>query len=297
MPEYQLRLGDSREVLQELDDASVDLICTDPPYNLGTYSTGNIKMSWRKEFNNDVADWDQRTFDPQDWLAPLKRVLKPTGTLFAFTSYNLIGRWHQVFDPEFDTFQFIVWHKTNPPPKLYRAGFLNSCELIVALWNKGHTWNFGRQRDMHNFIESPICGGSERVKDPRHPTQKPVAVLRRLIELATNPGDLVLDPFMGVGSTGVAALELGRRFVGVEIDPLYLAAAEKRMRAIAAPLTLAPREPYLPYVQRNRRKKGGRLTAAVGDGQEAAAVGDGQEAPPGLWSDDDQRINRDRTPS
>ena len=180
--------GDSRELISRLPDASVDLICTDPPYNLGGYSTGNIKMAWRSDFNNDVADWDQIAFDPEEWLAPFRRVLKPTGTLFAFTSYNLLGRWHEVFDPAFDTFQFIVWHKTNPPPKLRRAGFLNSCELIVCCWDRGHTWNFGRQRDMHNFIEAPICGGNERVRDPVHPTQKPLRVVRRLLELASGPG-------------------------------------------------------------------------------------------------------------
>ena len=97
----------------------------------------------------------------------------------------MLGRWHEVFDPAFDTFQFIVWHKTNPPPKLRRVGFLNSCELIVCCWDKGHTWNFTRQRDMHNFIEAPICSGHERVKDPVHPTQKPLRVLRRLLELAS----------------------------------------------------------------------------------------------------------------
>jgi DNA modification methylase len=220
--------GDSRALLARIPDSSVDLICTDPPYNLGGYSTGNIDMSWRKSFNNDVADWD-RAFEPADWLVEFRRVLKPTGTLFAFTSYNLLGRWHEAFDPVFDTFQFVVWHKTNPPPKLRRAGFLNSCELIVACWDKGHTWNFGRQRDMHNFIESPICAGRERTKDPVHPTQKPLRVLRQLVEWGSNPGDLVLDPFMGVGSTGVAAIELGRRFIGIELEETYLAAARRRI--------------------------------------------------------------------
>jgi site-specific DNA-methyltransferase (adenine-specific)/modification methylase len=143
----------------------------------------------------------------------------------------MLGRWHEVFDPAFDTFQFIVWHKTNPPPKLRRVGFLNSCELIVCCWDRGHTWNFGRQRDMHNFIEAPICAGAERVRDPVHPTQKPLRVLRRLLELASGPGDLVLDPFMGVGSTGVAAVEMGRRFVGIEIDEGYVGAAERRIEA------------------------------------------------------------------
>jgi site-specific DNA-methyltransferase (adenine-specific)/modification methylase len=135
----------------------------------------------------------------------------------------------------------ILTHNTNPPPKLRRAGFLNSCELIVCVWNKGHTWNFTRQKDMHNFIESPICMGKERVKNPVHPTQKPIKVLSRLIELATHPGDLVFDPFMGVGSTGVAALQLNRCFTGIEIDPAYFAAAEKRIQLAAfTPEVFAP---------------------------------------------------------
>lgn len=229
---WSASLGDSRQLLRAMPDASVDLICTDPPYNLGPYSRGNISMTWRSDFNNDLAAWDHEPFDPAEWLAEFRRVLKPTGNIFAFTSYNLLGRWHEVFDPAFDTFQLVVWHKTNPPPKLYRAGFLNSCELIVAAWDRGHVWNFGRQRDMHNFIEAPICGGRERVRDPKHPTQKPLAVMRRLVELGSRPGDLVLDPFMGVGSTGVAALESGRRFAGIEIDGPFFEAAVARLRAV-----------------------------------------------------------------
>ncbi len=91
---------------------------------------------------------------------------------------------------------------------------------------------------MHNFIESPICMGRERVKNPVHPTQKPVKVLSHLIKLATKPGDLVLDPFMGVGSTGVAALQLGRRFTGIEIDPAYFKAASKRIEGVTITPTL-----------------------------------------------------------
>src|SRR4029453_4472413 len=121
--------GERRGLLARLPDASVDLICTDPPYNLGGYSTGNIKMAWRSDFNNDVADWDQIVLDPEECAPPFGRVLRPTGTVFAFTSYNMLGRWHEVFDPAFDTFQFIVWPKTNPPPKLRRVGVPNSCDL------------------------------------------------------------------------------------------------------------------------------------------------------------------------
>jgi DNA modification methylase len=250
----RLHLGDSRDVLRTLPDSSIDLICTDPPYNLGRYSTGNIKMSWRSDFNNDVAGWDHVEFDPGEWLTEFKRVLKPTGTIFAFTSYNLLGRWHEAFDPAFDTFQFIVWHKTNPPPKLYRAGFLNSCELIIAAWDKGHVWNFGRQSEMHNFIEAPICAGRERLKAPKHPTQKPLAVLRRLINFATRPGDVVFDPFMGVGSTGVAAIELGRKFVGVEIDETYFDAAARRIAETVTPLRLD--EPTPEKARRNPARDG-----------------------------------------
>lgn len=223
---FRLVEGDSRTVLGRIPDKSVDLILTDPPYNAGEYSTGNISAEWRKSFNNDLAEWDKGSFRPEDWRDDFLRILAPTGNVFIFTSYNLFGRWHEVFDPLFDTFQFMVWHKTNPPPKLRRAGFLNSCELIVCLWNKGHTWNFGNQAEMHNFIESPICMGNERLE---HPTQKPLQVMRKLVRLASNPDDLVLDPFAGMGSTGVAALELGRRFIGIERDPSYYRAAHERL--------------------------------------------------------------------
>jgi len=226
---YQIHLADSYEHIKTISDSSVDLILTDPPYNLSPYSTGNIKLSWRKDFNNDLAEWDKKEFIPGDWVKEFKRILKVNGNIFAFTSYNLLGKWHEAFDPEFDTFQFMVWHKTNPAPKIRKAGFLNSCELIVCMWNKSHTWNFGRQNEMHNFIETPICMGAERVKSPNHPTQKPVKVLEHCIQLASNSGDVVFDPFMGVGSTGVAALNLDRNFIGIEADEKYFKAAQKRL--------------------------------------------------------------------
>lgn len=228
---YTLLQGDFFSLVKDIPDTSIDVILTDPPYNLGRYSTGNMTFTWRKEINNDLAQWDQKPFDPHDLLEPFLRILKPQGNIFAFTSYNLLGRWHEAFDEHFDTFQFMVWHKTNPVPKIRRAGFLNSCELIVCMWNKGHIWNFTTQREMHNFIETPICMGRERVKDPHHPTQKPLRVLRHILRIASNAGHHVLDPFMGVGSTGVAALEMGRNFTGMEIDPAYFEAACKRLEA------------------------------------------------------------------
>jgi len=232
MNEFHINLGNSYKLIKEIPDSYIDLILTDPPYNLSPYSRGNIKLPWRKEINNDLAEWDKREFKPCDWIREFKRILKPTGNIFIFTSYNLIGKWHEAFDPEFDTFQFMVWHKKNPIPKVRRAGFLNSCEIIVCMWNDGHIWNFTTQNEMHNFIESPICMGAERWKNPVHPTQKPIKVLMHIIKIATNEGSLVFDPFMGVGSTGVGALKLNRNFLGFEIDERYFKAAETRIKAV-----------------------------------------------------------------
>ena len=166
------------------------------------------------------------SFTPDDFI----RVLKPTGNLFIFCSYNLIGKYHELLDDKFDSFNFMAWHKTNPTPKFRKAGFLNSIELIVACWNKGHNWNFGKQNEMHNFIEGPICMGLERLKDPKHPTQKPLYPLKHILNIASNEGDVVLDPFMGVGSSGVASLQLNRKFIGFELDEKYYNASEKRLK-------------------------------------------------------------------
>ncbi len=227
---YLLIQADCMDILEHIPDGSIDLILSDPPYNLAKYSTGNMKFDWRGEINNDVAGWDLKELSPMDFITHFKRILSPSGNIFIFTSYNLLGKWHEVFDSEFDTFQFMVWHKTNPVPNIRKSSFLNSCELIVCMWNKGHTWNFSRQNDMHNFIESPICMGRERLKYPKHPTQKPLNILKHIINVASKENDLVLDLFMGVGSTGVAALESRRRFLGIEIDETYYHASEDRMR-------------------------------------------------------------------
>lgn len=230
-PDWQkcVIMGDSRDVIKRIPDNSIDFILTDPPYNLGQHSTGNIPLPGRSAMNNDVAEWDMVDFNPEEWAEDFIRILKPTGNLFIFTSYNQIGRWYNCLDHRFDTSNFMVWHKTNPAPKIFKAGFLNSCEMVFTCWNKKHTWNFSTQKDMHNFIESPICMRPERLSDPKHPTQKPVSILKRMIEIATNAGDIVFDPFMGVGSTGVAAIELQRRFIGIELDSKYFYAAKNRI--------------------------------------------------------------------
>ena len=222
--------GDSHRYLKKIPDSSIDFILTDPPYNIARYSRGNIPLPGRSEINNDLATWDQEEFVPSEWTEDFIRVLKPTGNLFIFCSYNLLGDWYKALDQKFDTTQFMIWHKTNPAPKIFKAGFLNSCEMIFCCWNKRHTWNFISQKEMHNFIESPICMSPERLKTPKHPAQKPVSILKKMISIASNTNDLILDPFMGVGSVGVAALELHRQFIGIEINRTYCEAARKRIK-------------------------------------------------------------------
>ena len=224
--------ADSRDILKRIPDNSIDFILTDPPYNLGQHSTGNIPLPGRTAMNNDVAEWDMIDFNPEEWADEFIRILKPTGNLFIFTSYNQLGRWYNCLDHKFDTSNFMIWHKTNPAPKIFKAGFLNSCEMIFTCWNKKHTWNFISQAEMHNFIESSICMKPERLSNPKHPAQKPIAILRKMIEIASNENDIVFDPFMGVGSTGVAALDLNRRYIGIEVDDVYFEAAKKRIEAV-----------------------------------------------------------------
>lgn len=220
---------DCKKLIKNIPDQSIDLILTDPPYNIGPYSSGNIKFKNRKDMNNDIADWDQDVIDPLCLVNDFVRILKPTGNIFIFTGSNYFGKWHSVLDPIFDTFQYMCWHKTNPTPSVRKSSFLNSIELIVCCWNKGHTWNFINQREMHNFMETSICMGHERLK---HPTQKPVKILQHIINITTNPGDTVLDPFMGVGSSGHAALNLSRNFIGYELEKEYFDMATERLNKL-----------------------------------------------------------------
>lgn len=225
-----LKKGDSLKLIKTIPENSIDLILTDPPYNIAKYSTGNINLKGRAPINNNLAKWDLVELSPEDWIDDFIRILKPSGNIFIFTSYNQIGKWHSCFDNKFDTTQFMIWHKTNPPPKIYKAGFLNSCEMIFCCWNKKHTWNFSTQRDMHNFIETPICMRPERLINPKHPTQKPISVLSKIIKIASNENDVVLDPFMGVCSTGIASLSLKRRFIGFELEEDYFIASRNRVK-------------------------------------------------------------------
>lgn len=237
---YKLFNEDCRKLMSRMPDRSVDLILTDPPYNISQYSTGNIPRNKKKEINNDIADWDKINIKPVEYVDEFKRILKPKGNIIIFTGYNQIGDWHNTFDKEFDTFQMFIWHKTNPAPKIFKSGFCNSCEFVIFLWNRGHTWNFSTQDKMHNFFESPICSYPERLRNPFHPTQKPLKLINHFISIASNENQIVFDPFMGVGTTGVSAVLNNRRFVGAEINEKYCIATDMRIRKLIYDVAYKP---------------------------------------------------------
>jgi len=112
---FEIKNGDAFQLIKEIPDNSIDLILTDPPYNLGEHSTGNLSFENRADINNDIEEWD-KGFDPTLLMDDFIRVLKPTGNLFIFCSYNLIGKYHELLDDKFDSFNFMAWHKTNPTP-------------------------------------------------------------------------------------------------------------------------------------------------------------------------------------
>lgn len=232
--------GKAEDVLPELPENVADMVFMDPWYNLDEAAT-EIEFEGRENLSKTASE--DRGFDPLWMVDPLKRLLVPEGNVFAFTSFNVFGRWHEVYDPLYDTFQFMVWHKVNPPTQVRKSSMLNSIEQVVCFWNKGHKWNFTKQNEMHNFHEGPICMGKERIKHPvtgktLHPHQKPLHALRKQILWCTDPGDVVLDPFGGVFSIGHAALELGRRVITVEMDDTYYKAGKERLERVAANPTI-----------------------------------------------------------
>ena len=147
---------DCLEYIKTIPDKSVDLILTDPPYNIAQYSTGNIPLPGRSAVNNDLGEWDLKEINPFDFVDDFKRILKPDGNIFIFTSYNLIGKWHEVFDPEFDTFQYFIWHKTNPMPKIFRNGFLT--ELNITKIQEYEKQILMRMKSISKDCRCPKCG-------------------------------------------------------------------------------------------------------------------------------------------
>ncbi|MEH3037886.1 MAG: site-specific DNA-methyltransferase [Sphingomonas adhaesiva] len=244
--------GDCIAAMMALPAKSVDMIFADPPYNLQL--GGELFRPDGSHVDAVTDDWDKfDTFQQYDaftraWLAEAHRILKDDGTIWVIGSYHNIFRvGAAVQDLGYWILNDIVWRKANPMPNFRGTRFTNAHETLI--WaSKGekakYTFNYRSMKTLNDEIqmrsdwEFPICGGGERLKKGGvkvHPTQKPEALLYRILLACTKPGDVVLDPFFGTGTTGAVAKRLGRRWIGIEREADYIAAAQERIEA-ALPL-------------------------------------------------------------
>ncbi|MGT2487667.1 DNA methyltransferase [Methylobacterium oryzae CBMB20] len=275
LPLDQVLVGDCIAAMNALPASSVDCVFADPPYNLQLGEAGLLRLDQSRVDAVD-DDWDKfATFEAydaftRDWLAACRRVMKPNATLWVIGSYHNIFRVGSALqDLGYWILNDIVWRKANPMPNFRGKRFTNAHETLIwasrSAESKGYTFHYealkGGNEDLQMrsdwFI--PLCTGEERLKDAEgrkvHPTQKPEALLARTLLAATNPGDVVLDPFFGTGTTGAVAKRLGRRFIGIERETTYAEAARARIAAVEtlskAALMVAPTkraEPRVPFL-------------------------------------------------
>ncbi|MGI9337544.1 MAG: DNA-methyltransferase [Gammaproteobacteria bacterium] len=266
---WRILHGDSLALLPQLPDASADLIFADPPYNLQLKKALYRPNGTEVEGVND--EWDKfSSFEEYDdfcrkWLTECRRLLSPRGSLWAIGTYHNIFRIGRLMqDAGFWLLNDVIWHKTNPMPNFRGVRFTNATETL--LWAKKSekarcvfnnklmkAENNGKQ--MPNVWRIPLCGGKERLRDndgnKLHSTQKPLELLRRIILSSTTPGDIILDPFMGSGTTMAAAQQTGRKSCGIERDQKYIPPAKTRITATtpeihpAASLVI-PAAPVIP---------------------------------------------------
>ncbi len=270
-----------------LPTASVDLVFADPPYNL------QLEGELRRPNNSRVAGvddaWDKFAGFPaydeftRAWLGAARRVLKPGGTLWVIGSYHNIFRVGAALqDLGYWILNDIIWRKTNPMPNFRGRRFTNAHETLI--WaardaDAGYTFNYDALKTANDDLQMrsdwllPLCTGAERIKSPdgakAHPTQKPEALLHRVLIAATRAGDVVLDPFFGTGTTGAVAKRLGRRFIGIERETAYVETARRRIAeidplseedlALMASKRAAPRIPFGMVVERGLIRPGDKL--------------------------------------
>ena len=273
LPINQIVVGDSIELMKELPDACVDLVFADPPYNLqlkgellrpNNSKVDAVDDDWDKF--DDFASYDRFTFN---WLKEARRILKPNGTLWVIGSYHNIFRvGTKLQDLGFWILNDVVWVKSNPMPNFRGKRFTNAHETMI--WaskseKSKYTFNYEAMKALNDDLQMrsdwvlPICTGHERIKDETgvkaHPTQKPESLLHRVIISSTEPGDIVLDPFSGTGTTAAVAKRLGRKFIGLEREEKYAKVSKKRLREtpIAADLEAIEvtrpkrKEPRIPF--------------------------------------------------
>lgn len=252
LPINQILQGDCIEILNTLPEQSVDLIFADPPYNL---QLRNALIRPNETVVDAVDDaWDQfASFAEYDiftraWLSACRRVLKDDGTIWVIGSYHNIFRVGAVLmDLGYWMLNSVHWYKTNPMPNFRGTRFTNATETLI--WaqkskdQKRYTFNYQAMKNinggkqMQNLWYIPLCLGAERIKvngKKAHSTQKPEALLYRVILSSSNPDDVVLDPFFGTGTTGAVAKKLKRRYIGIEREPSYVSLARERIESIPA---------------------------------------------------------------
>ena len=235
----RLFLGDCTEEMKKISDNSVDCIITDPPYNLGLFmhkrGTNLAKM---RENQFAYAGWDNLEFDEwtmnmENFFAECARVLKKKGNMIVFMAIIKVETVIQIAQKYGFYYKTTgIWHKKNPMPRNKDLHFINSTESWIYFVNDGHTGTFNNEgKAVHDFMESSLCPMSEK-KHGSHPTQKPLSILKTMIELLSNPNDVILDPFMGSGSTCVASALTGRRYMGIELNQQYYKIVEDRLSNI-----------------------------------------------------------------
>ncbi len=256
LPIDTILVGDCIAHMNALPAGSVDLVFADPPYNL-QLEQGLTRPDQSKV---DAVDDDWDKFDSfahydaftRAWLKAARRILKPNGAIWVIGSYHNIFRVGAALqDLDFWLLNDVIWRKANPMPNFRGTRFTNAHETLI--WAaKGResrvTFNYEQMKQANDDVQMrsdwlfPICTGAERLKDDEdeklHPTQKPEPLLYRVISATTKPGDVVLDPFFGTGTTGAVAKKLGRHFIGIEREDTYVAGALKRIAAIK-PLSTA----------------------------------------------------------
>ncbi|MDH3665879.1 MAG: site-specific DNA-methyltransferase [Paracoccaceae bacterium] len=279
LPLDQIVEGDCVAEMAKLPETSVDLVFADPPYNL------QLKGDLHRPNNSLVDavdnDWDQfDSFQQYDaftraWLAQARRVLKPNGAIWVIGSYHNIFRvGAAVQDLGFWILNDVVWRKTNPMPNFRGKRFCNAHETLIWAAKSDSAkpvFNYDALKELNDGLQMrsdwllPICSGAERLKtgdgEKAHPTQKPESLLHRVLVGTTQPGDVVLDPFFGTGTTGAVAKRLGRRFIGFEREADYAAIARDRVAAVkphdreALKVTVSKREaPRIPFGQLVERR-------------------------------------------
>ena len=231
--------GDFHAEVARIGDASVDAVITDPPYRIS--SDRIYRLASQADWNKNFGDWDNQPegeflADMRAWAQAFHRIMKPGATGFMFVAERYLNIAQAAFDAAcFEIKSSFFWCRSNPGTSVTKADFMPAMDFAIQFTRPGapRTFNYPGEPEGFNWHRAPICGGHERLKTPKgdtlHPTQKPEAVIRHLMDLITLPGDVVFDGFMGTGTTGKVARDTGRKFIGIEQDPTYFAAAKTRV--------------------------------------------------------------------